>query len=82
MNLIDACIDSKIKRVVALSTDNENHFKILLSIHQWSSDPSRINGGIKVDEGFMYTSDNNSEWMQIEKLQSWIKRHQEKIRTI
>lgn len=60
----------------------ENHFKILPSIHHWSSDPSRINGGIKVDEGFMYTSGNNSEWMQIEKLQSWIKTHQEKIRTI
>ena len=52
----------------------ENHYKILPSIHNWSTDPSRINGGIKVKEGFMYTSENNSEWMQIEELQSWIKK--------
>jgi UDP-N-acetylglucosamine 4,6-dehydratase/5-epimerase len=60
----------------------ENHFKILPSIHHWSSDPERINNGIKVQEGFKYTSENNSEWMSVEELMSWIKVHQEKIGTI
>ena len=60
----------------------ENHYKILPSIHNWSLDPARINGGIKVDDGFMYTSDNNTEWMPVEELQSWIKTHQGKIGAI
>ena len=60
----------------------KDHFKILPSIHNWSLDPARINGGIKVDDGFMYTSDNNTEWMPLEELQSWIKTHQGKIGAI
>lgn len=60
----------------------EDHYKILPAIHNWSSDPSRINGGIKVDEGFMYTSDNNAEWMPLEELQAWIDAHRSKIGTI
>lgn len=57
----------------------EDHYKILPAIHNWSSDPSRINGGRKVDEKFMYTSDNNSEWMSVEALQAWIEAHRSKI---
>lgn len=60
----------------------EDHYKILPAIHNWSSDPSRINGGRKVDEKFMYTSDNNSEWMSVEALQAWIEAHRSKIGTI
>lgn len=60
----------------------ETHFKILPAIHNWSSEPSRINNGIKVDEQFMYTSDNNNDWMSIEELQSWIKSHNQKIGVI
>ncbi len=51
----------------------EGHYKILPAIHNWSSDPSRINDGKKVSEDFMYTSDNNSEWMSVEALQDWLK---------
>lgn len=51
----------------------KEHYKILPAIHNWSSDPSRINDGIKVDESFVYTSDNNTEWMPIEALQQWFK---------
>ncbi|MCX6237706.1 MAG: UDP-N-acetylglucosamine 4,6-dehydratase (inverting) [Bacteroidia bacterium] len=58
------------------------YFKILPAIHNWSSDPERINGGIKVKEGFMYSSDNNSEWMPVEKLRSWIQKHKNKIGVI
>ena len=57
----------------------EGHYKILPAIHNWSSDPTRINSGIKVDERFMYTSDNNTEWMSIETLREWIEIHRNKI---
>ena len=51
------------------------HYKILPAIHNWSSDPSRINGGRKVDENFMYTSDKNTEWMPVDALRAWIEAH-------
>jgi UDP-N-acetylglucosamine 4,6-dehydratase/5-epimerase len=49
-----------------------DHYKILPAIHRWSSDPARINGGRKVPDGFMYTSDRNTEWMAVEELQAWL----------
>ena len=57
----------------------DEHFKILPNINDWSKDNSRIKNGIKVEEGFSYTSDNNNEWMSIEDLQNWIKGNREKI---
>jgi len=60
----------------------DDHYKILPAIHGWSSDPSRINDGIKVDEGFMYTSDKNPEWMPVTELQSWIEANRGKIGVI
>ena len=51
----------------------KDYFKILPAIHEWSKDPSRINGGIRVKDDFVYSSDNNSEWLAIEQLQAWIK---------
>lgn len=59
-----------------------SYFKILPAIHNWSSNPERINGGIKVMDGFMYTSENNSDWMSVETLQSWIIKHKNKIGVI
>lgn len=50
----------------------KDYFKILPAIHEWSKDPSRINGGIRVKDDFVYSSDNNSEWLAIEQLQAWI----------
>lgn len=58
------------------------HYKILPAIHNWSSDPTRINDGVKVKEGFMYTSDNNKEWMTIDALQAWIEGQRNKIGVI
>jgi UDP-N-acetylglucosamine 4,6-dehydratase/5-epimerase len=49
-----------------------DHFKILPAIHNWSVDPFRIKDGKKVAEGFVYSSDNNTEWMPVEELQRWI----------
>lgn len=48
------------------------HFKILPAIHGWHEDPARINGGVKVTPNFTYSSNNNTEWMSVEQLQSWI----------
>jgi UDP-N-acetylglucosamine 4,6-dehydratase len=55
------------------------HFKILPAIHDWSKDLNRIKNGRKVDEGFIYSSDNNNSWMTLEELTGWIARNQEKI---
>jgi UDP-N-acetylglucosamine 4,6-dehydratase len=59
-----------------------DHYKILPAIHNWSTDPSRINSGIKVQDGFKYTSDNNSEWMSVEELRAWIQKYRGKIGAI
>ena len=59
-----------------------NYFKILPAIHKWSEDPGRIGNGIKVDREFTYSSDNNSEWMQVEELRKWIKKNKNKIGNI
>lgn len=50
----------------------DDHFKILPSIHAWSSAADRISGGKKVADGFVYSSDNNNDWMTIEQLQEWL----------
>jgi len=60
----------------------DGHYKILPAIHNWSADESRINGGIKVDENFIYTSDNNDEWMPVEELRKWINLNRSKIGVI
>ncbi|MBX9695492.1 MAG: UDP-N-acetylglucosamine 4,6-dehydratase (inverting) [Cyanobacteria bacterium] len=56
-----------------------DYYKILPSINLWCDDPKRIKDGRKVPEGFVYTSDANSEWMSIPSLQGWLKQYREKI---
>lgn len=58
------------------------HFKILPTINGWSTCLKRIKDGKKVQEGFVYTSDSNSEWMSDSDLQSWIEINREKIGSI
>ena len=58
------------------------HFKILPAINNWSSSADRIKDGIKVPDGFTYSSDNNPEWMQREELVAWIACNESKIGTI
>lgn len=53
------------------------HFKILPSIYDWGKSPERIKNGKKVAEGFIYSSDTNTEWLTQETLRSWIKSHME-----
>ncbi len=57
----------------------DEHFKILPAIHNWTSSQARIKDGKKVQTGFSYTSDNNSEWMSKEELQSWVLANNSKI---
>ncbi len=49
-----------------------NHFKILPAIFNWDADINRIKEGKKVDDDFIYSSDNNSEWMSSEALKAWL----------
>lgn len=56
-----------------------DHFKILPAINNWSQDPLRISGGRLVAQDFTYSSDNNSDWMSTQKLQSWITENRAKI---
>jgi len=58
------------------------HYKILPAIHSWDRDANRIKNGKRVQEGFSYTSDNNTEWMQPVELQDWIEANRTKIGNI
>lgn len=58
------------------------HFKILPAIHGWGTSPERIKDGSKVPEGFVYSSDSNTEWMSEGELLAWIEANHEKIGSI
>ncbi len=58
------------------------HFKILPAINNWSTCAKRIKDGIKVADGFSYTSDKNEEWMSPAELQTWIDANRAKIGSI
>jgi FlaA1/EpsC-like NDP-sugar epimerase len=55
------------------------HFKILPQINGWADDAKRIKDGVKVPEGFVYTSDSNPAWMSDADLQAWIDANQDSI---
>jgi UDP-N-acetylglucosamine 4,6-dehydratase (inverting) len=48
------------------------YFKILPQINLGVKESLYIKNGIKVAEGFKYTSDNNPEWMTNSELQRWV----------
>tara|TARA_B110000967_G_scaffold196607_1_gene227398 strand:+ start:264 stop:1265 length:1002 start_codon:yes stop_codon:yes gene_type:complete len=50
-----------------------NYYKILPQINKWEKDTLRIKKGIKVPEGFIYSSVNNKEWMTKSQLRAWIR---------
>ena len=52
-----------------------DYYKILPQIYEWDMDVNRIKNGVKVSEGFFYTSDKNSQWMDEVNLKSWIKKN-------
>jgi UDP-N-acetylglucosamine 4,6-dehydratase (inverting) len=58
------------------------HYKILPSINDWASDPERIKDGVKVGSDFVYSSDNNIEWMETSELKDWIEKNRNKIDSV
>lgn len=58
------------------------HFKILPTINDWANSPERIKDGTRLPEGFVYSSDNNSEWMTQGDLAQWIDANRDKIGNI
>lgn len=59
-----------------------DYFKILPAINDWDLSALRIKNGKKVQEGFKYTSDSNTEWMSIDTLRKWIQANYHKIGNI
>jgi len=57
----------------------DGHYKILPAIFDAFKNIEWIGDGIKVSNDFCYTSDNNSDWMSIPNLQSWIDEHRATI---
>lgn len=57
----------------------KEYYKILPAIHNWSKDSKRIKDGKAVNENFLYSSDNNKEWMSTEELTIWIEENKDKI---
>jgi UDP-N-acetylglucosamine 4,6-dehydratase len=55
------------------------HYKILPMIHNWFSDPRRVKDGVRVAADFVYTSDNNQEWMPVQVLEDWIAANRAKL---
>jgi UDP-N-acetylglucosamine 4,6-dehydratase (inverting) len=56
-----------------------NYYKILPQINEWANDNLRIKDGKKVPEGFIYSSDNNLEWMTKSDLKKWINENKDYI---
>jgi len=57
----------------------KEHFKILPAINNWFESKERIKDGQLVEQGFSYTSDNNSVWMSQEDLRNWLDTNSQKI---
>lgn len=54
-------------------------YKILPAINGWNESKSRIKNGIKVPNGFQYTSNNNTEWMTSIDLLNWLDNNRKKL---
>ena len=60
----------------------DEHFKILPVINNWSSDPFRIKDGRRVNEGFVYASDSNPDWMSADDFEKWLDLNRQTIGNI
>ena len=60
----------------------ETHYKVLPAIYECSSNPNFIKEGKRVPKDFLYSSDNNTEWMSIDSLRDWINQNRDKIGNI
>ena len=57
----------------------KDYYKILPKLNNWEKDKSRIKNGVKVPDGFVYSSDKNSKWFTKSELRAWISKNQKKI---
>lgn len=55
------------------------HYKILPTINDWANCSDRIKDGKRVPDGFVYSSDNNPEWMTDNQLETWIQKNCKQI---
>ena len=51
----------------------KDYYKILPSLYNWYRDKNRIKNGKKVNKDFIYSSNNNINWMTKTELKNWIK---------
>jgi UDP-N-acetylglucosamine 4,6-dehydratase len=54
-------------------------YKILPQINGWANDVNRVKDGVKVSEGFIYSSDLNTEWMSNADLLAWVTANKDNI---
>lgn len=59
-----------------------DHYKILPAILKWNNDPMRSTGGKLVAPDFTYSSNNNTDWMSLDTLRTWIDQNREKVGNI
>ena len=57
----------------------KSYYKILSKLNNWKKDKLRIKNGLKVPDGFTYSSNNNSEWFTKSELRAWITANQKYI---
>lgn len=57
----------------------DQYYKILPSINEWHKDRARVKNGKKVAHDFIYTSENNNEWMSKAFLRKWLIENKEKF---
>lgn len=48
--------------------EHKSHYVIYPSTHDFHQDPERLKGGQRVPDGFRYSSDNNTDWLDTSKL--------------
>lgn len=60
----------------------KDYFKILPNINGWAKTPERIKDGIQVPSDFVYSSENNYEWMSPDNLRLWLDENQNQLGTM
>lgn len=56
-----------------LTYDYGDHYIIYPHFDWWDTDKHFKTGGVKVSDGFRYSSDNNEEWLSVEEMQKRLK---------
>ena len=49
----------------------KDYYKILTNLNNWHLDKKRIKNGKKVKNNFVYESNNNSDWLSIDRIKKW-----------